>query len=55
VTGASGEALPNKYSLFGQVISGQSVLATINNEGLPGSGQPPVVTNRMLSVTITDS
>jgi cyclophilin family peptidyl-prolyl cis-trans isomerase len=55
VTGASGESLPNTYSLFGQVISGQSVLATINGEGLPGSGVPPVVTNRMLSVTITES
>ena len=55
VTGASGEALPASYSLFGQVISGQSVLAAINNEGLPGSGVPPVVTNRMLSVTITES
>lgn len=55
VTGASGEALPAQYSLFGQVISGQSVVAKINNEGLPGSGEPPVVTNRMLSVTITES
>ncbi len=55
VTGASGESLPNTYSLFGQVISGQSVVATINNEGLPGSGVPPVVINRMLSVTITES
>jgi cyclophilin family peptidyl-prolyl cis-trans isomerase len=42
VTGASGEALPASYSLFGQVISA-------------GSGVPPVVTNRMLSVTITES
>jgi len=55
VTGASGEALPNSYSLFGQVISGINVVKTINNEGLPGSGVPPVVTNRMLSVTITES
>jgi cyclophilin family peptidyl-prolyl cis-trans isomerase len=55
VTGPSGETLPNSYSLFGQVISGQSVVAAINNEGLPGSGVPPVVTNRMLSVTITES
>jgi cyclophilin family peptidyl-prolyl cis-trans isomerase len=55
VTGASGESLPNTYSLFGQVVSGQSVVATINNEGLPGSGVPPVVVNRMLSVTITES
>jgi cyclophilin family peptidyl-prolyl cis-trans isomerase len=55
VTGVSGETLGNSYSLFGQVISGQSVVATINNEGLPGTGVPPVVTNRMLSVTITES
>ncbi len=55
VTGPSGETLGNSYSLFGQVISGQSVVATINNEGLPGTGVPPVVTNRMLSVTITES
>jgi cyclophilin family peptidyl-prolyl cis-trans isomerase len=59
VTGASGEALPNTYSLFGQVISGQSVVAKINNEGNTGPasdpGVPPVVTNRMLSVTITES
>jgi cyclophilin family peptidyl-prolyl cis-trans isomerase len=55
VTGASGEALGNTYSLFGRVISGQNVVATINNEGLPGTGVPPVVTNRMLSVTITES
>lgn len=59
VTGASGEALANTYSLFGQVISGESVVATINNEGNTGPtadpGVPPVVTNRMLSVTITES
>ncbi len=59
VTGPSGEALGNTYSLFGQVISGQSVVAKINNEGNTGPasdpGVPPVVTNRMLSVTITQS
>jgi cyclophilin family peptidyl-prolyl cis-trans isomerase len=59
VTGASGEALPAQYSLFGQVISGQSVVAKINDEGNTGPasdpGVPPVVTNRMLSVTITES
>jgi cyclophilin family peptidyl-prolyl cis-trans isomerase len=58
VTGASGEALPNTYSLFGQVISGINVIKTINNEGNPSQsagGVPPIVTNRMLSVTITDS
>jgi cyclophilin family peptidyl-prolyl cis-trans isomerase len=59
VTGASGEALPNTYSLFGQVISGFNVIKALNNQGNTGPasnpGVPPVVTNRMLSVTITDS
>jgi cyclophilin family peptidyl-prolyl cis-trans isomerase len=58
VTGASGETLANTYSLFGQVISGINVVKIINNEGNPSQsagGVPPVVTNRMLSVTITES
>ena len=59
VTGPSGEALGNTYSLFGQVISGLNVIKTLNNEGNTGPssdpGVPPVVTNRMLSVTITES
>lgn len=54
VTGASGETLPNTYSLFGQVISGVNVVKTIQNEG-SAAGVPPAVTNRMLSVTITES
>jgi len=59
VTGASGETLPNTYSLFGQVISGINAVKLLNNEGNTGPasdpGVPPVVTNRMLSVTITES
>jgi len=58
VTGASGETLPNSYALFGQVISGFNVVETINNEGNSGvnaNGEPPDVTHRMLSVTISDS
>ena len=54
VTGSSGEALPNSYSLFGQVVSGQSVLKTINDAG-SSSGQPPTITHRMLSVTISEA
>ena len=52
VTGPSGEALPNSYSLFGQVVSGQSVVRTINDAGT-ASGTPAVV-HRMLSVTISE-
>ena len=52
VTGPSGEALPNTYSLFGQVISGQNVVKIINDAG-SASGTPPTVTHRMLSVTIS--
>ena len=58
VTGSSGEALPPKYSLFGQVVSGFKAVRTINAAGNPSSssnGVPPVVTHRMLSVTITHS
>lgn len=59
VTGPSGETLGNSYSLFGQVISGINVIKLLNNEGNTGPasdpGVPPVVTNRMLSVTITES
>lgn len=54
VTGKSGEALPASYSLFGQVVSGQNVVKTINDEG-SATGQPPTVTQRMLSVSIASS
>ena len=53
VTGASGESLPNSYSLFGQVVSGQKVVMAINNAG--SASGTPVVTHRMLSVTITSA
>jgi cyclophilin family peptidyl-prolyl cis-trans isomerase len=52
VTGASGEQLPPKYSLFGQVVSGTKAVGYINQQGSQ-SGVPPTVTNRMLSVTIS--
>ena len=52
VTGSQGEALPAKYSLFGQVVSGQSVVTKIQNEGTTVG--TPAVTERMLSVTITE-
>ena len=54
VTGSQGESLPNKYSLFGQVVSGINVIKTIAAEG-SASGVPPNVTQRMLKVTISTS
>ena len=54
ITGPSGEKLPATYSLFGQVISGQSVARTINNAGST-AGVPPTVTHRMISVTISEA
>jgi cyclophilin family peptidyl-prolyl cis-trans isomerase len=54
VSGAQGESLPNTYSLFGQVTSGENVIATIDKQG-SASGIPPNVTQRMLTVTIHES
>ena len=54
ITGPSGEQLPATYSLFGQVISGQSVAKAINNAGST-AGVPPTVTHRMISVTISEA
>jgi cyclophilin family peptidyl-prolyl cis-trans isomerase len=54
VAGASGESLPNTYSLFGQVTSGLKVVQKINAQG-SASGVPPDVTHRMLKVTISSS
>jgi cyclophilin family peptidyl-prolyl cis-trans isomerase len=55
VTGASGETLPNSYSLFGHLISGQNVAKIINDAGSTNSsGVPPVVTHRILSITISE-
>jgi peptidyl-prolyl cis-trans isomerase B (cyclophilin B) len=54
VAGSQGEALPNTYSLFGQVTSGMSVVTTIDNQG-SASGIPPNVTQRIISLTINES
>ncbi len=56
VAGPEGESLPPDYSLFGQVVSGQSVVDAINADGdASDNGTPPKVVHRMLSVTITVS
>jgi cyclophilin family peptidyl-prolyl cis-trans isomerase len=58
VTGADGESLPAQYSLFGQVVSGINAVKIIQDAGNPSTssnGEPPVVTHRMLSVTISES
>ena len=55
VTGPSGEALPPTYSLFGTVTKGLGIVAVINGQGNPSSsagGVPPLVTHRILKVTI---
>jgi peptidyl-prolyl cis-trans isomerase B (cyclophilin B) len=54
VSGPQGEALPNTYSLFGQVTSGLSVVNTIDQQGST-AGVPPNVTQRILSVTVHQS
>lgn len=56
VTGKAGEALPPNYTLFGKVISGTTTVAAIQNYGNPNpnaNGVPPLVTERMLTVTIS--
>jgi cyclophilin family peptidyl-prolyl cis-trans isomerase len=58
VTGAEGSSLPNTYALFGHVTSGMDVVNTINGEGNPSpqsNGVPPLVTQRILSVTVSSS
>ena len=54
VSGTQGEALPNTYSLFGQVTSGLNVVSTIDKQG-SASGMPPDVTQRIISLTINES
>jgi cyclophilin family peptidyl-prolyl cis-trans isomerase len=54
VAGPEGEGLPNTYALFGAVTSGMDVVNTINQQG-SAAGVPPDVTNRILSVTISES
>lgn len=52
VVGAEGEQLPPDYTLFGQVISGMSVVDKIAADGT-ASGVPPKVLHHMIKVTIT--
>jgi cyclophilin family peptidyl-prolyl cis-trans isomerase len=55
VSGPQGEALPNTYSLFGQVTTpGLGVVSTIDKQGSK-SGIPPDVTQRIISLTIHES
>jgi peptidyl-prolyl cis-trans isomerase B (cyclophilin B) len=54
VSGTQGEALPNTYSLFGQVTSGLNVVSTIDKQG-SANGVPPDVTQRIISLTINES
>jgi cyclophilin family peptidyl-prolyl cis-trans isomerase len=55
-TGGQAGLGPN-YSLFGHVVSGMSVVDKINHEGntAASNGVPPLVTERILSVTIHQS
>lgn len=58
VTGAQGESLPAKYSLFGSVASGMDVVQKINRDGNPSptaNGVPPKVIHRILSVHVSAS
>ena len=55
VTGASGQSLPDSYSRFGQVTTGQDTLQKLDaagNADPASNGVPPLVTHRILSVTI---
>jgi cyclophilin family peptidyl-prolyl cis-trans isomerase len=46
----------DKYSLFGQVTSGMSVVQKINSDGNSAdNGTPPKVLHRMVSVIISES
>jgi cyclophilin family peptidyl-prolyl cis-trans isomerase len=58
VTGSSGETLPATYSLFGKVVSGDSVVMKIQDGGnsdATANGTPPFVTYRILNITIKES
>jgi peptidyl-prolyl cis-trans isomerase B (cyclophilin B) len=50
VTGAQGQALPDKFTSFGRVTSGMGVLEKIGAEGTRSG--TPAVTQRILKVTI---
>lgn len=58
--GEDGQALPPRYTDFGQVTSGMSVVEKINAEGnaattSSGEQEPPHVIQRILSISITSS
>ena len=57
ITGAEGEALQNRYSLFGSLINGTETAMKINNDGDPnandGTGTALKITHRILHVTIS--
>ena len=58
VTGSEANTIGNKYSLFGQVISGFNVVKIIQDAGNPSTssnGIPPLVTHRILNITISES
>ncbi len=54
VAGPEGESLPPSYALFGSVTSGMNVVDTINKQG-SAQGVPPDVTQRIISITISES
>jgi cyclophilin family peptidyl-prolyl cis-trans isomerase len=54
ISGPDGVRLPPKYSLFGKVVAGLDVVATIDAIGTPGAGKPKE-TVTIESVTIADS
>jgi cyclophilin family peptidyl-prolyl cis-trans isomerase len=53
ISGPDGMALPPKYSLFGKVVAGLDVVATINDVGSPSGTPKEDVT--ITSVTIEES
>jgi cyclophilin family peptidyl-prolyl cis-trans isomerase len=58
VTSPTGGGLTPTYSLFGQVVGSTKAVSYINQQGNPdqqANGVPPAVTNRMLSVTISNT
>jgi cyclophilin family peptidyl-prolyl cis-trans isomerase len=55
VTGANGQSLADSYSRFGQVTTGQATIVKLDaagNADPASNGQPPLVTHRIISVTI---
>jgi cyclophilin family peptidyl-prolyl cis-trans isomerase len=54
ISGPDGVRLPPQYSLFGKVVSGLDVVATIDAIGTPGAGKPKEAVT-IESVTIEES